>query len=542
MTTIRLGRWPLSFDWQILPFMLSAVIGLALAYDRTPAAIQFSLCLAAVVVYLFLLNKSEPAAAQRSLLRLTLALVPVLIGVYFLLTNDWARWSEKLAFLKTVTGWLANFQSGLVALQINPNVIGGVMAVMLPLQFAALRYSRRWVQVVLIGFSVVVLILTQTRGAWLALSLAIGMWIVWRLTMRFTSTQRTARLIWIIAVVLGGLALLALLALTPVGRWLIDSSGQRPDIWRNSLALINDYPLTGHGLAGFEMVYSTYALLVHVGNTMHAHNLWFDVWLNLGLLGVVALAGLTLNAIWPRPTRSAWRMPALIALTTLLLHGLYDDAWLGYGAAALPLLLMPIALATRIEPSPVSTTAAQARHLQPAWGLWSVALLALVIGLIMPSGRSLVESNLGALAQTQAELSVYHWPEIPIQDALRQSGQVDLSSAKAHYQAALQLDPDNAAANRRLGQIELAEGQYDSACQHMARAFAVAPAQRATRQMTGECYAMQGQLSQAAELWQTIDNQENQFQTRIWWYDAYLGDNARAMALSQVLQALGQHN
>jgi predicted Zn-dependent protease len=119
---------------------------------------------------------------------------------------------------------------------------------------------------------------------------------------------------------------------------------------------------------------------------------------------------------------------------------------------------------------------------------------------------------------------------------------VDLSPAKAHYQAALQLDPDNAAANRRLGQIELAESQYDSACQHLAHAVAVAPTQRATRQMMGECYAMQGHMSQATALWQTIDNQENQFQTRIWWYDAYLGDRARAMALSQVLQALGQHN
>ncbi|CAG0937490.1 hypothetical protein TFLX_06424 [Thermoflexales bacterium] len=542
MTTIHLGRWQLRFDWQILCLLLSAVIGLAVAYQRSAATLQFSLFVAAVALYVFLLNKSEPILPQRSLLRLTLVLIPAMLGVYFLLTNDWVRWSEKLPFLTAITSWLANFPLGPTWLRINPNVVGGVMAVLLPLQVAALRPVRRWLQVVLISFSVAVLILTQTRGAWLALSLAIGMGAMWQIATHFTSTPRAARGIWISGVVLGGLALLALLTVTPLGGWLIDSSGQRPDIWRNSLALITDYPLTGHGFASFEMVYSTYALLVHVGHTLHAHNLWFDIWLNLGLLGVVSLAGLIINAMWPRPATSMWRRPALIALATLLLHGLYDDAWFGYGGAALPLLLLPLALATRAEPGPVPLTTTRSRRFQPAWVVWSVALIALVISWMTPRGQAWLETNRGALAQTQAELSVYHWPEIPIQDALRHSGQVDLTPAKAHYQAALQLDPDNAAAQRRLGQIELAEGQYDSACRHLARAGAVAPHQRATRQLLGECYAMQGEVAHALELWQSVSNQERQLETRVWWYDSYLGDSQRAGALSQVLQALDNHD
>ncbi|HSD82365.1 MAG TPA: hypothetical protein VLG46_00810, partial [Anaerolineae bacterium] len=97
MTTIHLGRWQLRFDWQILTLLLSAVIGLAVAYSRSAATLQFSLFIAAIVFYLFLLNKSEPIAPRRSLLQLALALMPVVLGVYFLFTNDWARWSEKLA-------------------------------------------------------------------------------------------------------------------------------------------------------------------------------------------------------------------------------------------------------------------------------------------------------------------------------------------------------------------------------------------------------------------------------------------------------------
>jgi lipopolysaccharide biosynthesis regulator YciM len=152
----------------------------------------------------------------------------------------------------------------------------------------------------------------------------------------------------------------------------------------------------------------------------------------------------------------------------------------------------------------------------------------------------MLESNLGTYVQTRAELSVYHWPEIEIQDALRQSGEVDLSIATASYRAALQLDEYNVAANRRLGQIELAQGQYEAACQHLNRAWTAAPQQRATRQMLGECDALQGNTIRAVELWRSVDNQDHQLETRIWWYDSFLGEHPRAAALSQVLQAVGQ--
>ena len=155
------------------------------------------------------------------------------------------------------------------------------------------------------------------------------------------------------------------------------------------------------------------------------------------------------------------------------------------GIVGLPLLLVPLALATRAEPATVSVGSAKSRRFQPAWVVWSVSLTALFVGLVSLPGQSLFESNLGSLAQTQAELAVYHWPEIPTQDALRRSGQVDLDAASAYYQPALQLDPNNAAANRRLGQIEFALGQYESACQRFALAMAVAP----VSEPRGRCWA-----------------------------------------------------
>jgi O-antigen ligase len=528
------------FDWQIWLLLIAAILSAAIAYNTRLAMFQLSLILLGLAVYLVMANVPDPfqrrQAAPRSVLSGILGLLPALIAVYFLLTNDWSRWIGKLSIFDPALRVLAAWPLSSIGLGVNPNVIGGVIAALLPLQVYALRRSRRWIASILIGLSGVALVLSQTRGAWLALALVTGMWLLWRFITARQSQLRRARWLWLSIVAVVGIVGAALLIVTPLGSWLLGLGGDREQIWRNSLDLAGDYPLTGLGLGDFEMTYSTYALLVHVGHTLHAHNLWLDVWLNLGLLGLLALAGLVVNAMWPKVSPSPWRMAALMTLGVLLLHTLVDDSLFGYGGAAIPIIFIPLGLLARS-----GTVPAQAHsRFQPAWAIWGVAASGLIIGLVIPPGWALLEANLGTLAQTQAELSVYRWPEIEIQDVLRQAGQIDLSAAKTHYQAALQLDVANAAANRRLGQIELAQGQYDSACQRIALAWAAAPQQRATRQLLGECYAFMGDAPRALELWQTVDNQQRQFETRIWWYDSYLGDSQRAGALSQVLQALGQ--
>jgi tetratricopeptide (TPR) repeat protein len=149
-----------------------------------------------------------------------------------------------------------------------------------------------------------------------------------------------------------------------------------------------------------------------------------------------------------------------------------------------------------------------------------------------------VEANLGAVAQAQAELSVYHWPEWAFQDAVRRSPKVNLAPAIAHYQVALALDPANVTANRRLGQIELSLGQYDSACRHLQTAYAIAPSQRANRQFAGECFALSSDIKQATTLWKTIDTGQQQLKLREWWYTHFAGDQERAARIVQAAAAL----
>ena len=509
-------------DWQIIPFALSAVVGILIAYNQPTATVRFMLIMIGVLLYLMCANAAD--TPTRSILRALLIVLPVSLTLYFVLTNDWAKSSSKLPLLSALPALIGGLP------QFNPNVVGGTLAMLLPLQWKALEHKSRALKLGLIAPTVIGLALSLTRGAWLALILVSGLWFAWRVLNQRATNQRTARLTWLagvlIVAVIGGVVLFA----TPLGDRLLGLGGDRTHIWRNSADLAGDYAFTGFGLGSFEMAYSTYALLTHVGHTIHAHNLWLNVWLEQGVLGLVALLGLVVNALWARADQSGWRMAALASLGIILIHTLFDDPFYGYGGPLLPLLFVPLGILNR-------RAAGSPARAQPALAVWALALSGVVITLVLPAGRALLETNLGAIDQTRAELSVYHWPEVELQDVLRETGGVELGTAIGHYQAALALDAASAAANRRLGQIELARGQFDAACKHVQQAYASA-AQRATSQLLGECYAVRGEIDRAVAVWRTIDLGQGQLYAREWWYGTHLAAPDRAQALKQAAAML----
>jgi predicted Zn-dependent protease len=121
---------------------------------------------------------------------------------------------------------------------------------------------------------------------------------------------------------------------------------------------------------------------------------------------------------------------------------------------------------------------------------------------------------------------------------------VNLGPAIARYRAALALDPDNAAANRRLGQIELSQGDYIAAQTRLEAAYHAAPDQRATRQLLGESYAIAGRTAEAAALWATVGGMDWQdrtgrqaFDLRAWWYGA-VGETANQQRIAQAIRQL----
>jgi len=99
----------------------------------------------------------------------------------------------------------------------------------------------------------------------------------------------------------------------------------RLDAYRNSIYLIQDFPLTGIGLGEqFAMVFSRYALLLRHPFLSYSHNLYLDLWLEHGLLG--ATAWLWLMAALYQAARTHAK-PG----TDLLYQSTWNSSWI-YGA------------------------------------------------------------------------------------------------------------------------------------------------------------------------------------------------------------------
>jgi hypothetical protein len=537
------------FELPLLLFLLSAGVAVWAAYDRQTAWSKFWLIVGAVLLFYALAN-AAPLGARRAWLP---ALFAGGVTLYFLATNDWDTYPAKIQALERFGRAIQAPLPSLPGHRLHPNIAGSTLVMMLPFAGwatlnswhqlrrapAALRPSR-WLALgtglALTAFVSFGLLMTTSRGAWIGLAAALLLSALW-VASDWLSRGKAERRPWILA----GVLLFGLMSVLGAGlAWpggpaavvnalpLPQSGVSRVVLLRNTLPLVGDYPFVGAGLGTFQMLYSTYALLIHVGFTTHSHNLFLDVSVEQGLPALLALAAawfLFARVVWqraqaPGPRRELGVLgPAILSLVILLVHGLADDAL--YSSGGILVLFVPLAFAVAPVEEP-------SRRASRAWaaGLPVAAALLLGASLVWRAPlTSRVFSNLGAVHQSQAELSVYTWPEWPVQDAVRRS--VDLSRPIAEFERALALDPRNPTANRRLGMIELSLGRYEAALEHLVVAYDAESASVTTRELYGEALLANGRLDQGQALWATLPNEQNQLAARVFWYE-YIGDAERA--------------
>lgn len=556
------------FDWPLLLFLITAVISVWAAYDQPFAWQKFWLIVGSILLFYALANaralwpRQGPAAADQRLWAITGS--GVILALYFMATNDWNN-TPSVAFVEPIGRQLQTLLPPLPGHRLNPNVAGGMLAFVIPfagsLLLTASQLPRRpiWGQVAaLLALACILLglLLTASRGAWLGLGAALAIWSLWHLAgwlSRWLWYSRRRRRRFQRQTAFFGLALLSGLLLPLLWLWVWPEGSlaladrwqtflltdlNRLALWRGGLILASDYPFTGSGLGGFMMLYSTYSLLIHVGHSFHAHNLYLNVAIEQGVPALLLLGWMWLLLVvalwrWLRPL-SKQRQPkntprsaptfapalgaAALALLTILLHGLVDDAF--YGSRALLLLFVPLAFAV---PRPPRRRAKSRPTVSPAKRRPQVLTISLVLicltGLLFWGRASLIGAwyaNLGAVAQSKAELSIYSWPEWDIQDRVRQ--EVDLQPAAAYFSQALAANPQQATAHRRLGLIALANDEYMVALNHWQQAYQLVPWDNATRQWLGEAYILNGRIPEGAALWSTTINDNGQLSYRVYWY------------------------
>jgi len=223
---------------------------------------------------------------------------------------------------------------------VNPNVMAGSLAILMPFAFG-LSLSNwqgrgKW-QTVLGGFGLVlmagVLLLTQSRGAWLASGLALLVVITLRWRWGWVLMLFMAILAGGILYSMGTFTVLEALSRSTT----LGGLAGRMEVWSRALYMIRDFPITGIGMGSFEEVADLLYpfFLFEPGKIEHAHNLFLQVAVDLGVPGlaawVICLVMATICA-WriyqPRSNRTEWLTGVAAGLVgsqvALAVHGVID--------------------------------------------------------------------------------------------------------------------------------------------------------------------------------------------------------------------------
>ncbi len=221
----------------------------------------------------------------------------------------------------------------------HPNIVAGVLAMLIPVTAAYTCSSRAWTHRLLLGALFLaetgVLVLTQSRGALLGFGVALLMVAVGR-----GGRWAWAALVLIVIVGVGvatyGLQPALNLAMGGLGDSTVRSGEGRLELLSRGLYMMQDFPFTGIGLGMFPRVLPVlYPLFLVSPDTEmpHVHNIYVQTGIDhgfpgfiaflalIGLLGVMGVQAIRLSRGRPWEPLAIGLLAGLMAF---LVHGLVD--------------------------------------------------------------------------------------------------------------------------------------------------------------------------------------------------------------------------
>jgi len=505
-------------DVLLALFLLSALGGTQTAYAPGPAWAKFWLIVGAWGLYYALVNQPDLAHLYGVL---TIGGVfGVALTVYFFLTNDWSAHPLKVPALVALGASISALLPRVSAEATNPNIIGGLLAMTVPFYVPLVRLAQQemslrlpgWLRRALpflwaaaAGIVLLGLLVTTTRGAWFATLVGFSLWGLWRWLGRRSTDEVRWRWVAGLLVLGGALAVIGLFAVLAYDLPGAGAVTGRLSLLKDALPLAWDYVLTGSGLGTFQMNFSIYTLLIHVGYIHNSHNVFVDLLVEQGIAGLLLYLGLVVLCIWRgvRALRQAtwqqgWIIEAgLVSLAAILIHGQVEDVL--YGSQWVVLFFVPFAVVkwavgSMGAPQPVHSH--PVRRWVPGVGLALFVLGAAFWRPLLAQGYA----SLGAMRQARVELARYEFGKTPgfIMDSVRQVE--DLTPSMALFQRAIALEAGNATARQRLAGIYLSRGEYEAALQHIEAAWEAGRRDPVTRLLRGDVLVAMGRVEEAAEV------------------------------------------
>ncbi|GAB4522569.1 MAG: hypothetical protein Fur0018_04510 [Anaerolineales bacterium] len=355
LTGLAARRWwvPTPLDLPIAILLLMLPVGLWATPLPEVSLPQVWRVLNGVVLYYAVVRWSSTPGRLRLMLYGTL-----LSGLGIAATAPFSvTWStSKLGFIPAA---LYQHFSVLVSDTVHPNVMGGYMALFLPLAVALLLFDwgelRGWQRggLILSGLIMAgVLILTKSRGAWMGVALALSLLLLlrWRAWGGAAVVLGGGAAAFWVQHAMGWAALWNLLSTSGA----VSGIGGREDIWSRAVYMMQDFPFTGVGMGTFgpvaDMLYPFF--WEKPGSVVHAHNLFLQIGVDVGIPGLIAWLACWLGTAW-----MGWLLyrgasdglgravgaGVLLAQVVVGVHGFFDAVVWGQIRAA-PLLWLVWAL------------------------------------------------------------------------------------------------------------------------------------------------------------------------------------------------------
>lgn len=127
------------------------------------------------------------------------------------------------------------------------------------------------------------------------------------------------------------------------------SASVRLQVWQTGLLMVKEHWLTGIGLGQFRDQYLSYASRLFnppwESAILHAHNLFLQFAINLGLIGLTGFIWLIANFfIWFQKNNSYLATVLIMAMSAVLIHGLIDTTYWKNDLAALFWVVIALAV------------------------------------------------------------------------------------------------------------------------------------------------------------------------------------------------------
>ncbi len=545
------------FDLYFLLFLITAVVGIWTAYNRDDAWSKFWLIVGAILLFYALAG--QPIKNVWPVWS-ALGILGSLISVQFLFTHDWSDQSSKFASLRPFEqSWMAlRPQLSFTSPFLQPDSAVGLMAMLLPALVASVMFfihRRRWILVAMATFASATLaagmILSSSRGAWLALVGSLTIWLLWFFSRKLSQTLSLSRrqtfflLVLLLIIIIGTVTLLHPGGVVGMAQQLPGPNRlNRLVLSQDTINLIRDYPFTGGGLGSFPGLYSQYTQLTPFFVFHNAHNLFLDVAVEQGPFGLIMLLAILGTSIWlltaldeAYPTKADIELlhgSLLAALTVVLLHGFADDPLYGSNSLLLLFAFSGITTAiTRLQFLPITISGIR---LSPSTILLTVLIvLGLLVALVNRQPvKAAWNANIGALKMTQIELDD-NWPSNRWQG---DSKAQQLAAIEPEFHEALKADGANITALYRLGLIALARQDFDTAVKLLSEAQQLNPSHRGVRKALGFSALWGGEKAIAENILSSLPEAKNELGSYAgWWQQQDRSDlSTAALEMKQTLE------